>query len=139
VRCGKCPLSTAKELFSSVDALLKVTNLKRFDNQSWVARCGKYMLSTAKERFQLIWRAVESYYFPQLRSILYKAVRCGKCILSAANRGFQRGRALVKVKHYQHLTEACTPRLATSNQIFGSISDIVHKGPFRVLNCKWKE
>jgi hypothetical protein len=97
VHYGKCPLSTAKELFSSVHALLKVTNLKRFENQSRVVRCGKYMLSTAKERFQLIWRAVESYYFPQLRSIFYKAVRCGKCILSAANRGLQRG-ALRKVK-----------------------------------------
>jgi hypothetical protein len=53
-----------------------------------VARCGKYILSTAKEHFQLIWRAVESNYFPQLRSVFYKAVRCGKCILSAANRGF---------------------------------------------------
>ena len=97
LRCGKCPLSTVKELFSSVDALLKVTNLKRFDNQSQVVRCRKYTLSTAKKRFQLICRAIESNYFPQLRSIFYKAVRCGKCILSAANRGLQRG-ALRKVK-----------------------------------------
>jgi hypothetical protein len=59
------------------------------------------MLSTAKERFQSIWRAVESNYFLQLRSVFYKAVRCGKCILSAANRGFRRGRALVKVASKQ--------------------------------------
>jgi hypothetical protein len=74
VHCGKHPLSTVKELFSSVDALLKVTNLKRFENQSRVVRCGKYTLSTAKKRFQLICRTVESNYFPQLRSIFYK--RC---------------------------------------------------------------
>jgi hypothetical protein len=66
------------------------------------------MLSTAKERSQLIWRAVESNYFPQLRGVFYKTVRCGKCILSAANRGFQRGRARVKVASKQ-LTEAVLP------------------------------
>jgi hypothetical protein len=33
VRCGKCPLSTAKEIVSPVGALLKVSNLKRFLNQ----------------------------------------------------------------------------------------------------------
>jgi hypothetical protein len=87
-------------------ALLKVVNLKRSDNQSsWVARCGKYMLSTATKRLFTKWRAVESNYFPQLRSVFYKAVRCGKCILSAANRGFQKGRALVKVAS-EHLAEA---------------------------------
>jgi hypothetical protein len=33
MRCGKCPLSAAKEIVSSVGALLKVSNLKRFLNQ----------------------------------------------------------------------------------------------------------
>jgi hypothetical protein len=137
VRCGKCPLSTAKELFSAVHALLKVTNLKRFDNQSRVAHCGKYMLSTAKKRFQLIWRAVESYYFPQLRSILYKAVRCGKCILSAANRGFQRGRALVKMAS-EHLAEAfstghcCTKR----NHVCSYTFQIISLVPYQTLFTK---
>jgi hypothetical protein len=77
VRCGKCPLSTAKELFSLVDALLKVASFKRSDNQgSRVACCGKYTLSTAKEQFQLIWCAVESAYFLQLRSVFKLMVRC---------------------------------------------------------------
>jgi hypothetical protein len=77
VRCGKCRLSAAKERFSLVGALLKVVNFKRSDNQSSrVARCGKYMLSTATKRFFIMWRAVESNYFPQLRSVFYKAVRC---------------------------------------------------------------
>jgi hypothetical protein len=50
VRCGKCPLSTAKEIVSSVGALLKVSNLKRFlKSVLGVARCQRYMLSTAKE------------------------------------------------------------------------------------------
>ena len=50
MRCGKCPLSTAKEIVSSVGALLKVSNLKRFFKiNSQVARCQRYMLSTAKE------------------------------------------------------------------------------------------
>jgi hypothetical protein len=95
------------------------------------------MLSTAKERFQLVWHAVESNYFPQLRSVFCKTVRCGKCILSAANRGFSKG-SRTGESGKQTVNRGCTPRLATSNQIFGSISDIVHKGSFRVLNCKWK-
>jgi hypothetical protein len=79
-------------------ALLKVVNLKRSDNQSsWVARCGKYMLSTAAKRSSTKWCAVESNYFPQLRSVFYKTVRCGKYIISAPNRVFQKGRVLVKV------------------------------------------
>jgi hypothetical protein len=50
VRCGKCSLSTAKEIVSSVGALLKVSNLKRFFKISFrVARYQRYMLSTAKE------------------------------------------------------------------------------------------
>jgi hypothetical protein len=79
VRCGKCPLSTAKEIVSSVGALLKVSNLKRF------------------LKSVLGWRAVKDTCFQQLRRVFYKVARCGKCILSAANRGLQRG-ALRKVK-----------------------------------------
>jgi hypothetical protein len=49
VRCGKCPLSAAKEIVSSVGALLKVSNLKRFLNQFSSGALSRYMLSTAKE------------------------------------------------------------------------------------------
>jgi hypothetical protein len=79
VHCGKCPLSTAKETVSPVGALLKVSNLKRF------------------LKSVLGWRVVKDTCFKQLRRVFYKVVRCGKCILSAANRGLQRG-TLRKVK-----------------------------------------
>jgi hypothetical protein len=116
VRCGKCPLSTNKELFSSVDALLKVTTLKGLTISSRVVHCGKYMLSTAKEWFQLVWCVVESNYFPQLSSVFYKMVRCGKCILSAANRGFQRSCALVKVASKHLAEEFSTGRCCTMRE-----------------------
>jgi hypothetical protein len=49
VRCGKCPLSTAKEIISPVGALLKVSNLKRFLNQFSSGALSKIHAFTAKE------------------------------------------------------------------------------------------